>query len=62
VLWERVAALYARYLDSWRPDDAAARRQAVADIEGLLPPTGWLTRALDDHATVGAAELLAEWT
>ena len=60
-LWERVAGLYTRYLRKWRPDDADARRQAVADVEGLLPPTGWLTRALDAHATVGMAELFAEW-
>jgi hypothetical protein len=48
-------------LERWRPDDADARRQAIADVEGLLPRAGWLTRALGSHATVGAAELLADW-
>jgi hypothetical protein len=60
-LWERVAAMYARYLDRWHPDDANARRQAVADVEGLLPAARWLTRALDTYATAGEAELLADW-
>lgn len=60
-LWERIAAVHARYLDSWHPDDASARRQAIADVEGVLPPDRWLTRALDTHATAGEAELLADW-
>jgi hypothetical protein len=51
----------ASYLERWRPDDADARHQAIADVEGLLPRAGWLTRALGSHATVRAAELLADW-
>jgi hypothetical protein len=61
VLWERVAAVYARYLELWRPDDADARRQAVTDVERRLPRAGWLSRALDTHATLGATELLDDW-
>jgi hypothetical protein len=60
-LWERAGGLYARYLGKWRPDDADARRQAIAEVEHRLPPTGWLARALDANATVSAVQLLAEW-
>jgi hypothetical protein len=60
-LWERLAALYARYLEAWHPDDAVARRQAVERVADSLPPDRWLTTALDAGAHVGRAQLLAEW-
>lgn len=60
-LWERAAGLYARYLNAWHPDDPAARRQAIADVEGQLPRARWLSETLDANDKIGPTEMLASW-
>lgn len=61
-LWNRVRLLFGLYRDNWSVDDARTRAGAVARIQGQIPRTGWLQRALDHRERFVAPErLLLEW-
>jgi hypothetical protein len=61
-LWERVKASLTTYRSRWSVDDVSARAQAADQIRPLLPPDGWLVRAIDKGAPYVTANLLvAEW-
>lgn len=61
-LWQRVQTLLSRYRSAWSLDDVKARAAAAQAIRPLLPPSGWLTRALDGATLfVDEKALLREW-
>jgi Rad3-related DNA helicase len=61
-LWARVNELLGVYAGLWSADSPEARLLAGDRIAPLLPPTGWLGRALDAAPTfIESATLLAEW-
>ncbi|MBF6299101.1 hypothetical protein IU459_16345 [Nocardia amamiensis] len=61
-LWNRVNSLLGRYAGKWKVNSSEARLDAADSIASQLPPTGWLTRAIDTTGTFVDAEiLLQEW-
>jgi Helicase C-terminal domain len=62
VLWARVDTLLGIYAGEWSAENPEARLLAADRLAPCLPPTGWLTRALDQPgAFIGTDGLLAEW-
>jgi Helicase C-terminal domain len=61
-LLDRVLTLLGMYRDVWTEAEPSTRIAAAGAVQHLLPPTGWLGRALEGPGPfVGAELLLAEW-
>jgi hypothetical protein len=61
-LWNRVMRCLTDYRDRWSLEDADARLIAAERASTRLPPSGWLSRALEsDEVWIDADRLLAEW-
>ncbi len=61
-LCARALTVLSRFRDVWSEEDPTSRIAAAAAVQQLLPPTGWLARALEGpNPFVDASRLLAEW-
>lgn len=61
-LWTRLNELLGLYASEWSADIPEARVRAADRVASLLPPTGWLGRALSaDHVFADSVLLLSEW-
>lgn len=61
-LWERVRLAISLYRDGWSLYDIPARTASAQTIRSRIPPTGWLTKAIDsDTRFITEKQLLAEW-
>jgi hypothetical protein len=61
-LWNKTIRCLSGYRDNWSLEDVEARLTAAEQTATKLPPSGWLTRALDhDEVWIGPETLLQEW-
>jgi hypothetical protein len=61
-LCARMFATLSRFRDVWAEEDPSSRVTAAESVKLMLPPTGWLVRALEGpEPFVEASRLLAEW-